>query len=129
MINAPVLVCKTYVEFLYPGIMVSETSSKEVKSRDISEIEIPGGAYALKFYDIEYNEVNIDNKVFKDETKRCRETGWQYLGGEVLSLADVKKKMPTEKILISNMEGNKIKKVVKTKFGQCMPMEKNDCVI
>ena len=129
MINEPVLVCKTYVEFLYPGIIVSESSSKEVQSRDISTIEIPGGAFALKFYDIEYNEVKIDGKVLKDEPKRCRETGWQYLGGEVLTLADVEKKMPSERILISNMEWNKIKKVVKTKFGQCMPMEKGDCVI
>jgi hypothetical protein len=123
MINKPVLVRETYVEFLYPGIMFSKNSTQKVKSRDISAIKIPDGAFALRFYDVTFNEVKIDGKILRDKPKNSKKTGWQYLGGEVLSLADVKKKMPDAKILISNMEGNKIK------FGQCMPMEKGDCVI
>ncbi len=46
-----------------------------------------------------------------------------------MSLAEVKEELPAEKILISNMEGNGYKYVVKTIRGNFQPFEKKDKIL
>jgi hypothetical protein len=116
---------KHYVEFLYPGILVSETSSREVKKREQPR-QIPRNCFGYRFFD--RREAVVDGE--KLVGKPHKFSGNFYFG-EAMTLADVKKLQPRDnyKILIGNMESNGYKRVVKTEFGQFMPIEKGDKVL
>lgn len=115
---------KTYVEFLYQGIFQSESSSQEVKNRDIKNLCAPGRAYAFKFYDI--LEIEEDDTLCK--SGRLDVSPAYFLGGRILTLKDVRREMPTEKILISNMSGNGYARVVMSSRGT-YPMSKGDVLL
>lgn len=113
-----------FVEFLYPNILTSDTSIVEVSDRKIECVTMPEGSFGFRFVDQEQAIVNgeVLKGAFKDYS------GWFYKGRR-LSLDDVKKEMPDSNILISNMKCNGWAYVVKTKFGQCFPLEEKDVVI
>jgi hypothetical protein len=115
---------KHYIEFVYPGIMFSESSSKEIEHRDAKKVELPKGAVGFRFFDKEQTE--LDGETLEGKPKNY--TGWRYKGRE-LTLEDVKREMPGERILISNMECNNWDKVVKLECGQIFPLCKEDMVI
>lgn len=112
-----------YVRFLYPGILVSESSDRKIKSRK-EEIKLPKGAFAYQFFDREETEKGGETLMGKDK----KHSGFYYKGRE-MTLAQVKKEMPDKDILISNMECNGYERIVMTKFGQAMPLNKEDVVI
>lgn len=116
---------KHYVEFLYPGIFTSESSSKQVEKRDSNLIEIPEGSFGFRFYDIE-EFTTESGKILKGEIENY--SGWYYKG-QKMSLEDVKIQMPEKEILISNMEINGWDYIVFTKYGQAFPLNINDSVI
>ena len=117
-----------YVEFAYHGVIVSDMSSKEVKSRDIKALEIPEGAYAFRFYTILETDVKRGNKLVTTSSSRLDVSPWYYPGGEVLCLGDVQARYPDQNILMQNMRGNSIKQVVRTRHGGFMPMYPGDKV-
>jgi len=103
-----------FVTFLSPGTFVYEETTKPIDSWDVSKacemshsIKERHGAvpFAFVFSTRERGEADLDSKV----TKR---SGRYYLGGRVMTLAEVEKEMPKEQILISNMRNNKIDRVV-----------------
>lgn len=114
---------KHYVEFVYPGIMVSETSEKEIKSRD-QKIVLPKGAFGYHFFDRE--EVTKDGEVLVGKDKN--HSGFFYEGRK-MSLADVEREEPDQRILISNMRNNNIPFVCRTEYGQAIPMKDGDQII
>lgn len=112
----------TYVEIFYPGSFVSKTSTKKVDSR-ISP-DIPENAYAYRFFDQE--EVESGGEILKGEPKN--KSGTYYLGEEFT--ADQAMSAPwANPILKDNIKGNGYKRLVRTKFGQVMPLSDNDVVI
>lgn len=117
---------KTFVQFAYPGIFMSETSEMKISKRDPKLVKIPKGCYAFRFYD---QTVVMDGK----ETltgKAKNYSGWHYIKkSRVMTLTEVKKEFPHEKILIDNMEINKYKKIVKTPQGNTFPLEKDDVLL
>ena len=46
-----------------------------------------------------------------------------------MTLEEVKENVPDNRILVANMENNHYDKVVKTKFGQFIPLEKDDITV
>lgn len=103
-----------FVTFLSPGTFVHEETTKPIKSWDTKLavkmskkiIERYGAKpFAFEFSTRERGDQDLDSKTTKT-------SGRYFLGGKVLTLADVEKKMPKETILISNMRCNGIKKVV-----------------
>jgi hypothetical protein len=113
-----------FIEFLHPGIMVSDNSIKEIESRDLV-IEMPENAFAYRFFDVE--QITLESgKKLKSEKENY--SGWTYEGQE-LTIEDVKRELPNKKILISNMKDNNYKAVVRTKFGQFIPLSENDKVL
>lgn len=102
----------TFVRFFYPGSLVSETSTHEVADRDTSKLDVPKGAFGWNFYDKLVVEAG-GKKLWGPEENT---SGTTYLG-EVYDLARVKREMPNERILISNMEGNGFERVVVTGRG------------
>ena len=112
-----------YVEYLYPGICVSETSTREVAERNAALIAIPDRSFGFRFFSRE--EVELDGEVLVGKPKDY--SNWIY-EGEELTLAQVKKRYPDKDTLISNMECNGYDRVVMTRFGQAMLLEEGDKV-
>jgi hypothetical protein len=115
---------KHYVEFLYPGILFSDTSEDEVETRDIHKLEIPEYSFGFRFFDRE--QTILDGEVLTGKSKNY--SNWYYYG-KVMTIDDVKEQEPDQRILISNMENNDYKRIVRTKFGQSIPVQDEDVVI
>jgi len=115
---------KQYVEFLYPGALVSETEVKEVKDRDPSRLEVPEGCFGYRFFDRQ--EAVVDGETLVGQPRNY--SGMTYFG-QAMTLAEVKREMPDALTLISNMEGNGWERVVKTRRGNFQPLELEDRVI
>lgn len=114
---------KHYVEFLFPGIIVSESEVHEIKNRDV-KIKPPKGAYAYQYFDRE--EAMINGEKLTGERKN--QSGTYYIGGVVKTCDDIQTEMP-DSILAHNMKFNKIKRVVITTRGQAMELHDDDVVV
>lgn len=118
---------KHYVEYLYPGIIVSETSVEEISERDVSKVELSDNCFGFRFFD--RTVTVIDGETLTGDRKNI--SGWHYKG-EKMTLEQVKANYGSDRnyeTLIWNMENNDYPAVVKTKFGQFMPMNNDDTVI
>lgn len=123
---------KHYIEYLHPGILFSEPSYKEVKTRKAPK-NIPSNVFGYRFYSIDtYDATREDGEKFKTSSKPKDTSPWTYFG-KILTFKDVealKKKEPERwSTLYSNMRGNGYERVVQTRFGQCIPLEPKDRVI
>lgn len=111
---------QTYVEFLYPGIVFDESSAKPVDGRNPSEIEVPDRAHAFRFYDV--GETTDEDSGVTLKSERMHYSGTYYPGGEVWTQERVWRELPDERILLSNMKGNRWEEVVRTRFGSWHPV-------
>lgn len=109
-----------YVEFFYPGIIVSETSTQKIENRQ-KIINAPRNAYAYRFFDRE--EIMQDGELLQGKPKDY--SGTFYLGGKIKTKEQILQEEPTS-ILASNMRCNKIERVVITKWGQAMTLHPED---
>lgn len=118
---------KHYVEYLYPGIIVSETSVSEIPERDVKKVELPDGSFGFRFFD--RTVTVVDGETLTGDRKNV--SGWHYQG-EKMTIEQVKATFGNDgkhRILISNMENNGYTAVVKTRFGQFLPLNDNDTII
>lgn len=118
---------KHYVEYLHPGIFVSETSVREISERDVSKVEISDNCFGFRFFD--RTATIIDGEMLTGDRKNI--SGWYYYG-EKMTLEQVKSTFGNDskyRILISRMENKDIKVVVKTKLDQFIPLNDGDEVI
>jgi len=116
-----------YAEFLYPGIIVSETSLKEITREQYlnpTTIVIPKGSFGFRV--MHRNEVIEEGDVLKGLYKDT--SGWFYAGRK-MSMAEVEIEYGKDSILYRNMEGNGYDFVVKTECGQGFPLHEKDTVI
>ena len=106
---------KHFVTFLSPGTFVSEQTIKPIASwdvekamamaRDVSE-RYNATPYGFMFTTRERGPRDLDSRVVNT-------SGVYYLGGKVETLAQVKRRATSEdKILVANMECNKIKRII-----------------
>ncbi|MCI9233241.1 MAG: hypothetical protein HFH08_01435 [Bacilli bacterium] len=118
---------KKYVEYLYPGFIVSESSSMEIEHSDPMKVEVKEHVIGFRFYEKDF--IYSDGQQFEGQIKNM--TNWFYIGKR-LTLAEVKSRfngMPKYKTLIDNMECNEISSVCMTEYGNFMPMEKEDITL
>lgn len=125
---------KHFVTFCSPGTFVSEQTTKEIESWNITQAQEMAKAikerhaatpYGFYFTTRSRNEDELDSK----ETAR---SGMYYLGGEVLTLEDVKARNdPDDRILISNMECNKWDRIIvnTNSWKFTAPLNKDDAVL
>jgi len=116
---------KHYIEFLYPGIFAAEGSAKEVSSRDPDKIKIPENCHGFRFYDRQ-ETVAEDGETLSGEPKNYSGV---YYRGRAMTLEDVKRELPNPCNLIENMEGNGLKRVVRTIFGNFYPLQDLDQIL
>ena len=117
---------KTFVRYWYGGLLFAEDSVAEVKERNPEEAckNAKPGAWAFQFFDKTLANVDGQELVGKEQNESSR-----YLIGRKMTLDDVRREMPNEKILIGNMEGNGYKSILKTRGGQAFPIHKGDIVL
>ena len=125
---------KTYVELIFHSIIFSETSVEEVSSRDpqaILENKKTKNAFGFRFFDQSRKDVELDGKTSTVHGEKRNVSPWYYPGGQIFTLADVKKLTPKKdyEILISNMEGNGYSHVCKTRHGGFVQVQKEDVVL
>ena len=124
---------KHFVIFFSARSFVAETTEKPIGSWDTNEatemvkdIKERYGAtpYGFCFTTRHRKDDELDSK----EVKR---SGMYYLGGDVLTLAEVKAQMPEKNILISNMENNGYDKIIinKNSWQWIKPLTDKDTVL
>lgn len=120
---------KTYVEFLYPGSFMSESSMREVKTRDVLKVEVPKNAFCFSFFDILSVIVEADGRKVQLTSERVNVSPKHYYGGKLYTVAELKCAFPSERILIRNIEGNGYKKAIKCRTGNWQPLKETDVFI
>lgn len=116
-----------YLTYFYPGSFFDEDSTKEVKKRDpkAATKNAPKGAFGFQFY--ERTKIVLAGETLWGEVRH--KSPLHYLGGEVYTLAQVRKHFPGEKILISNMRGNGYDRVIRTRRGNWKPLNNGDVLV
>ena len=125
-------ITKTFVEILYPGVIFSETETKEIPARDLPKVVgwLPKGAYAFRFFDQVVGTVQIDGDTQEIRGKRKNISGSYYPGlTRVLNAEQVAALGGNHSILLSNMHSNHYEKVIQTRCGNFVPFNENDEVI
>ena len=124
---------KHFVRFRSPGTMFDEVTTQEIDSWDIDEakerarhVKERYGAtpYAFEFITRARSEDELDSKVVDRSPT-------YFLGGRVLTVDDVKRELPGEEILISNMEVNGwesliLIQMIHSPWRVCQPFEEGD---
>lgn len=119
---------KTFVEYFFPGIIVSESSRQECSRRDKKKWarEIPEGAYRFCFYDVNYMEDAKTGEILK--SKQSNKSKSYYVDGVVMDKESVEKNIPDSRILLANMNANGWDLVIKTRRGNVQPFT-DDCEV
>lgn len=117
---------KTFVEFVFPGFVFSESSTHEVESRDM-QTKLPERAYAFRFFDVTETQVG-------DETLRGTPKNFSpmyYPGASAIAAIDVPNMFPGggNDILRSNVAGNHMRGVIKTCTGTVVEWSADDVVL
>lgn len=127
------MIRKYFVTFMSPGTMCAEKTTKPIKkwhkNKAIAmskKIEERHGALPYGFYFTcrENNGISLDST-------QVAISRMYYLGGEILTLEEVKKKLPEESVLISNMECNGWNRIIINKNSYCwtQPLKGKDEVL
>ena len=115
---------QTFIEYLYPGLIVCETSITEVNNRNTPK-NIPESCIAFRFFDKII--VKIEEETLKGEANNF--SGWYYLNGKEYSLSEMETKHPHLTTAIFNMKNNKKNRAVVTNWGQVFLLEDNDVIL
>lgn len=118
-----------YVEFLYPGVLLSESSTRRCKTRDPSKVKIPKNAFGFRFFDFISTTVDVDGKKVRLESKRGNVSSLHYYGGRVYTLAELKREFPDEHTLILNVENSRNKKAICCRTGNWYLFERKDVLV
>lgn len=123
------LVRKTYIEFYSPGAFLSESSTREVKTRDLSKIKMPKNAFGFRFFDILSASVKEGSQRVLVTSERINVSPMHYYGGKLYTVAELKRKYPNQHTLISNIESNGYKKAIQCRTGNWQPFNTTDIFI
>jgi hypothetical protein len=124
---------KHFVTFYSPGTFVSEMTVEPVDSWDVEEATSKARhiieRYGARPYGFRFTTRRNDGEL---DSKEVRRSGMYFLGGEVLTLQQVKDRNdPADRILISNMECNGYEKVVENRnsWKATIPLNEGDTVL
>lgn len=129
-----IVVQEHFVIFVSPGTLYPETTLKAIDAWDVDlalkmadGIEERHGATPYCFYFITRGR----DKTGLDSKEIARSV-FYFLGGRILTLEDIKaRKDPEDRILILNIENNKIDRVIENcnSYKVTLPLGKDDIVL
>jgi hypothetical protein len=117
---------KKYVEFLYQGAIWDEGLTQKIKTRHISKIKVPKGAFGFQFFDIVSGVVEVNGKKRKYTSRRINFSPMYYYGGEVYTIAEIKHKFSKQKNLVNNIKNKECKKAIRCRTGNWKPFNDTD---
>lgn len=121
---------KTFVEFRFPGIMVTEKMVREVTERAPEKIEVPEDAFAFTFFDRFQGMVkDEDQEIPVSSGPVNRSKGVYYIGGQTMTKEEILAQVPDPATLISNLEDEGCDCAIKTRMGNFQPFEDDDILI
>lgn len=125
---------KHFVTFCNPGTFVSEQTTKEIDSWDVKQAQAMAKTIKERYGSLPYGFYFTTRSRGENDldSKQTAQSGMYYLGGEVLTLCDVKSRNdPKDSILISNMECNKWDKIIvnTNSWKFTAPLYENDVVL
>ena len=120
-----------WVEYYFPGLLFSESSTKRLKYRDVDEAveHFPESAFAFELYDVEVRKGTLEDGASIEDRRTTNKSCRYYPDATTYTVEQVKQLPGDYKILISNMECNKHKRVVRTKAGNWQPFEQGDQIL
>lgn len=120
-------------KYFIPGLLFSEETTRILEARDPTEAaaKAPRSAFAFELYDVEEPDFDYDRERFDVVPKRQNVSGRYYLGGEVLTVAELKERFgddPAHRILIANIEGS-YPAAIRCRTGNWQPFEDGDTLL
>ena len=118
---------KHYVEYLYPGNIINQTSVSEIPRRIVKNIKLSDDCIGFRFFD--KTETVVDGETLTGKKKNV--SGWYYRGEE-MTLQQAKescRKNCRAEFLLSSIEDLGYTTIVKTKSGDYLPLKAEDKVI
>lgn len=122
----------TYVEYLLPGAMFSESETKEVSNRVLwrEAKQAPEQAFAFCYYEIVTAEVPLrGGELVKLSSDARNKSGRYYIGGDLFTQEEIAAMGPDFRILYSNMRSNGWNKVLKTRSGNWQLLQEGDHIV
>ena len=116
----------TYVEFLYAGLFFADSSCKKSKTRVAAKVKVPRTAHGFRFFDIITATAVVNGKRVKLSSGRVNQSPMYYVGAEVLTLAQIRKKFPKNKQLLETIRKHPTKKAVRCRTGEWQFFQKSD---
>jgi hypothetical protein len=119
------------VRTLSAGGFFMDEGVSELAGRSIQEIAEKADRRTVGFstQQVATGSVEIEGQTIELTSEPFDRSGTSWVDGEVLTLEQVKTRMPTEKTLIANMEGNGWSSIVKTRAGSFQPFVEGDSVV
>jgi hypothetical protein len=119
---------KRWVKFYYGGVIVAETSTKEVDTIDPCGVKWPKNAYAFTLHEQEV--VIIDRVEYKGDSKQIGPM-YYHPDSKVETLEEVRENPKATETLVSNMECNRWDKIIWSRWGNWPQAfdPKSDCVL
>lgn len=125
---------KHFVTFVSPGTFFSEQTELPIEKWDVKKavemskkIKERYGATPYGFY-----FTTRERKRTELDSKEVKTSGMYFLGGKILTLQQIKARNdPKDRILISNMECNKIDKVIENNnsWKATLPFNEGDTLL
>jgi hypothetical protein len=116
---------RQYIEFLYPGLLFSETGEQPVEDRQVPEL-LPENCFGFRFKERQ-EHVAPDGEWLVGEFQAY--SSWYYKKGEVYTLTEMKDRHRHRQNVIDNMVRNQMERVLLTRFGQWIPLRAEDVVL
>ncbi|MEI6378955.1 MAG: hypothetical protein WCO55_04820 [Candidatus Falkowbacteria bacterium] len=119
---------KTFVQFLFSAGKSTRSEVQEVFSRDYLNQQVPAGAFAFYYFDVDYYVILINNKFSDSTTIKLNHSALYYVGARVYSYFELKK-MPEYLGLLKKMQFLGIKRAVRTRAGDMRYLHDDDIVL
>ena len=120
---------KTYIEFLYPGVGFNESSTRRVKTRDVSKVKVPKDAFGFQFFDILSVIVDADGKKVKLTSEQINVSPMHYYGGKIYTTAELKREFPADEIFVDNIRNSGYKEAIRCRTGNWLPFGRGDIFV
>ena len=119
---------RTFVQFLFTADKYTRSEVQEVANRNYLEQEVPEGAFAFFYFDVDYYAILANNKFMDSTSIKSNHSALYYVQAKVYCRCELRGK-PEYVDFLSKMEFMGIKRAVKTRTGVLRYLHDDDIVL